>query len=91
MTIQQSHRPGFLNPVCGTVVWSLKFRVENVFEKKMKKKKVCETVLWSLVDPVKNLIEKKWPGLSNSDLGTDGSMKFRGNFQKILEDPRKKF
>ncbi len=33
MTILRSHRPGF----CETVVWSLTFRVENLFEKKMKK------------------------------------------------------
>ncbi len=26
----------FFNPVCGTVVWSLTFRVKNVFEKKWK-------------------------------------------------------
>ncbi len=60
MTIPQSHRPGFLNPVCETMVWSLKFKVKNVFEKKWKNP-VCETVVWSLVDWVKNLIEKKMP------------------------------
>ncbi len=38
----------------------------------MKKKPVCETVIWSLADWVKNLIEKKWPGLSDSDMVTDG-------------------
>ncbi len=36
MTIPRSHRPGFLDPVCETVVWSLTFRVENLFEKEMK-------------------------------------------------------
>ncbi len=49
----------FLIPVCETVVWSLTFRVENVFEKKKWKIPVCETVVWSLADQVKNLIEKK--------------------------------
>ncbi len=29
---------GFFYPVCETVVWSLTFRVENVFEKKNEKK-----------------------------------------------------
>ncbi len=52
----------FLNPVCETMVWSLTFRVENMFEKKMKK-----PGLW---DRVKNLIEKKWPGLSDNDIVT---------------------
>ncbi len=37
MTIPQSHRLGFLDPVCETVVWSLTFRVENLFEKKWEK------------------------------------------------------
>ncbi len=43
-----------------TVVWSLMFRVENVFEKKMKNS-VSETVVWSLVDWVKSLIVKNDP------------------------------
>ncbi len=46
---------------CETVVWSLMFRVENVFEKKILKNLVCETVVWSLADRVKNLIEKNDP------------------------------
>ncbi len=65
MTIPRSHRPGsdrgFLNPVCETVIWSLTFRVENVFEKKNEKNPVCETVVWSLVDWVKNLNKKNDP------------------------------
>ncbi len=47
-----------LNLICETVVWSLTFRVENAFEKKMKNL-VCETAVWSLADRVKNLIDKK--------------------------------
>ncbi len=42
MTIPRSHRPGFFNPVCETVVWSIMFKVENVFEKKKGK----NTSLW---------------------------------------------
>ncbi len=33
MTIPQSYRWVFLNPVCETVVWPLVFMVKNVFEK----------------------------------------------------------
>ncbi len=62
----------FLNPVCETVVWSLMFRVENVFEKKNEKNPVCKTVVWSLADRVKNLIEKKLPCHSDSDMVTGG-------------------
>ncbi len=58
MTIPRSHRLGFLNPVCETVVWSPTFRVENVLEKKNEKNLVCETVVWSMADRVKKLIEK---------------------------------
>ncbi len=35
MTIPQSHRPGFFNPVCETTVWSLADRVKNLIGKKM--------------------------------------------------------
>ncbi len=74
MTIPRSVRPVFFfsktfyiwtsmtipqSLVCETVVWSLTFMVENVFEKKMKKTLICETVVWSMADRVKNLIEKK--------------------------------
>ncbi len=45
--------------ICETAVWSLTFRVKNMFEKKNEKKPVYETVVWSLADLVKNLIEKK--------------------------------
>ncbi len=75
MTIPRSHRPGLKNPGLWdpeNVVWSLKFRVENVFEKKNEENPVCEIVVWSLADRVKNLIEKKWPGLSDSDMVTGG-------------------
>ncbi len=49
----------FLDPVCETLVWSLTFRVENVFEKKYEKTTVWQTVVWSLANRVKNLILKK--------------------------------
>ncbi len=72
MIIPRSHRPGFFKPCLWEVVWSVTFRVENVFGKKNEKDPMCETIVWSLVDRVKNLIEKKWPGLSDSDMATGG-------------------
>ncbi len=77
MTIPRSHRPGFLNPVCQIVEWSLTFRVKNVFEKKKWKKPGLwdRGMVWSLADWVKNLIEKNWPDLSDSDMVTGGLMR----------------
>ncbi len=76
----------FFNPVYETVVWSLTFRVENMFEKKNGKNQVCETVVWSLADWVKNLIENQWPGLSDSDMVTGGlSEKRKAKVEKIIE------
>ncbi len=60
MTIPRPVDQAILNPVCGTVVWSLMFRIENVFGKKCKHP-ICETVIWPLADRVKNLIEKNNP------------------------------
>ncbi len=86
MTIPRSHRPGFFltqtgfffNPVCETMVWSLTFRVKNVFEKKRKK-----PGLWDRGMVTGGLGQKpdwkKMTGLSDSDLVT-GRLNFSNTF-----------
>ncbi len=76
----------FLNPVCGTVVWSLTFRVQNVFEKKWKNPFCKTVVLWSLVEQVKKTwLIKKWPGLSDSDDLVASGLKYAGH---VIRGPK---
>ncbi len=63
---------GFLNLVCETVVWSLTFRVENVFEKKMKKTRSVRLRYGHWRIGSKTELQKKRPGLSDSDMVIGG-------------------
>ncbi len=63
---------GGLNLVCETVVWSLTFMVENLFEKKKLKKNSLWDYGMVTGGPGQKPDLKKWPGLSDSDMVTGG-------------------
>ncbi len=66
----------FLNPVCDTVVWSLTFRVKNVFEKKEKKALSLRPWYGHWRIGSKTWLKKKWAGLLDSDMVTSKLMIF---------------